>query len=234
MQTKWNLKGKKNHFNFRKCEHSSAAMTPFQLSFYSLFSSGRSEFPSSGDLKPLSRQACFLHAQQIMLNFSPEPNLPWVLMYYFMFTILKTAAHSNAKEPPIKRQRHQRFYWVSPKCFTSRLFREWYRFVVRIYRLTSILDSDQWVSFAVLQKLEGCKKILSLVCTMLHVDQRNLTVGLAVLIFFTYVCKCFTWLQCICKSGCKLFIWFTLQWFHLAMLCLLVLLNRLLSKNNPF
>lgn len=94
-------------------------MACFQLSFYSLFSSGRSEFPSSGDLKPLSRQACFLHAQQIMLNFSPEPNLPWVLMYYFMFTILKTAAHSNAKEPPIKRQRHQRFYWVSPKSFTS-------------------------------------------------------------------------------------------------------------------
>lgn len=110
-----------------------------------------------------------------------------------------------------------------------RLFREWYRFVVRIYRLTSILDSDQWVSFAVLQKLEGCKTILSLVCTMVHVDQRKLTVGLATLIFFTYVCK---------SSTCKSFLFDLhcneVQQIHLAMLCLLVPLNRLFSKNKPF
>ncbi len=90
---------------------------PLQLSFYRLFSSGRSGFPCSRELQPLSRQACSLHAQQIMLNFSPEPNLPRVLMYYFMYTIIKTAAHSNAKEPPINVKDIRAFIGFLPPWF---------------------------------------------------------------------------------------------------------------------
>lgn len=111
-------------------------------------------------------ETCSLHAQQMMLNFSPEPNLLRVLMYWMMYAALNAVAHSNANGLPFKRQRVQWFYWNSPKCFISKLLMEWCRFMGSIFNLTSLVDSDQWVSFGILQSWKGCKKIVSLEYTM--------------------------------------------------------------------
>lgn len=161
---------------------------PLQLSFHGCLSSGRSEFPYSRVPQPLSRQACSLHAQQMMLNFSPEPNLLWVLMYCTMYATLNAVAHSNANGLSFKRQSEQWLYWNSPKCFISTFLMEWCRFMGSIFNLTSLVDSDQWVSFGILQSWKGCKEIVSLEYTMalegtVQTSEHQNPIGVALWIF---------------------------------------------------
>lgn len=109
-----------------------------------------------------------------------------------MFPILKTTAHSNAKEPPIKRQRHLRFYWVSPKCFTTMVLSE-----IQICEVD--LQFDLYFRFRsmsfICSPAESGGVQRDIVISMYHgtqgqsADQRKLTAGSAALISITHVCE---------------------------------------------